>query len=293
MTKRRVPDMPLAPSPALSGNALLDGKGIDGREIILVDLHKVHQNPLGPRSIYHNSDVLQMADALKEQSQHDPIHIRPHPELAGEFMIVDGWTRTLATLQHGDKHELIAEVHRDLDDVGAAWYGFQQNEERNEHHDIDRAFFFKKLIESGAAKDQSEISKLAKIEKGNLVKYFAFIDLPEELLDIAKEFPEKISYNAAYQIKLLNEKSGIKKAIEITSKFVEEKQTFKWLIAQVQAADKKHEPRIRATVHMKFNNGGYFKNLDNKFEVKVVIPHDKQEMFAKEMESLLQKYTTK
>ncbi len=262
------------------------------RNIRMVDIRLIDPNPLAPREVYTPAMLLDRAEALRTQGQHDPIHIIPHPETEGRFIICDGWTRVLSCIEYKVLSELLAEIHENLTLQEAAWFGYTQNEERQQHCDLDRALFYKKLLAGGEI--AAAIARRAKISRSQMTCYQAFANLPEDLLEIAREYPHQFSYNVAYQLHKLSGKCGVKRAVTVARRFIDETQTFRWLESQVQSAvnPTPHKPTT-ASKHVRFSNG-YFKQRGDSFEVQMaVMDAEKREVFAKALEELLNTVATK
>lgn len=258
---------------------------IEGRILRKIRVDLIDPNPLAPREVYTPQMILDRAEALRTQGQHDPIHVMPNPEKEGRFIICDGWTRTLACIEHKVLDELLAQIHEDLTPEEAAWFGYQQNEEREQHCDLDRAMFYEKLIATGVS--ASEVARKAGVSRTQMTFYRAYAKLPLDVIEIIRTEPSKFGANATYQISKISERVGIKQAARLAMKFAEENHTHAWLVNQVQAM---LEPRTTkqpaASKQVRFNNG-YYKQRGDSFEVNIVVDPAKRARFAADLESLL------
>lgn len=257
----------------------------ESRQLQVIGVHLIDANPLAPREVYTPAMILTRAEELRSQGQHDPIHVIPNPDALGRFIICDGWTRVLACVQHKVFDALFAEVHSELTIEESAWFGYEQNEGRQQHCDLDRALFYDKMIESGVP--SAEIARRAGLSKSLMTFYRAFGALPEEILEIVRQQPEKFGATAAYQLRKLYEKCGLRRTLSLTVKFADENQTQRWLINQVQAAITPSVGNKTATTkHIRYANG-YYKRTDNAFHVDIQVREDLQKAFEAKLEELL------
>lgn len=211
---------------------------------IAVDL--IDPNPLAPRTVYTPEMIQARADDLRSQGQRDPIHVTPHPDRPGRFIICDGWTRVQACVVHGTLKTLRAEIHHDLTGVDSALFGYQQNEGRKQHCDLDRAMFFEKLKATGLS--AVKISALTGVPENRLSMYKALASLPAPVLQQIEKAPELFGYNAGAQLARLcpanaaDSDVGVVKAVRVAEAFAAGDKTFKWLKAQVESY-LVHKPR--------------------------------------------------
>ena len=256
-----------------------------GRSMVLLNINLIDPNPLAPREVYTAEMILERAEALRTQGQHDPIHVMPSQNNSERFIIVDGWTRVLACKDHGVLQELLAEVHSEMTVTEAAWFGYQQNEERQEHCDLDRAFFYEKLIEMGES--ANEIARRAKISKSLMSFYRSYSKLPPEILDIIRQKPQKFSANITFQLNKLFEAKGLRQTLLLANKFADEDQTVRWLANQVQIhLEPAHNKSSSPSKHIRYGNG-FYKQRGDLFEVSIEVPDEKKQAFATALEALL------
>lgn len=254
-------------------------------DVIKIPVDLIDPNPFAPREIYTPEMILQRADNLRTQGQHDPIHVIPNPDEPGRYIIADGWTRTLACKTHAVFPTLNAIIHYGLTAKDAAWFGFESNEGREQHCDFDRAMFFEKMIAEGMS--QSEVARRVHMEKSAMSMYLSFSKLPDEILLLVREYPSKFTYRAAYAVWRIFEKAGIRKAVAVAGKFCEENQPIRWLENQVQAAMQPSTHKsTSAQKYIRYTNG-FYKQRSDEFELSIKVPADKRAEFAAALESLL------
>jgi ParB family chromosome partitioning protein len=180
----------------------------------------------------------------------------------------------------------LAEVHAELNIQEAAWYGYQQNEERHQFCDLDRAMFYEKLIAQGES--AADVARRAKLSKSLMSFFRAYARLPEEILEVVRRRPDKFGSLVAYQLLKLYDKCGVRKALALANKFAEEEHTRAWLINQAQIHLSPSESKAVVPLkQIRYGNGSY-KQLGDKFEVSIAVAEDKRESFAMALEALLE-----
>lgn len=285
-----LPDMPAA-KPSSPGDAVVGEEQpvahapVHERHLQQINLDLIDPNPLAPREVYTPEMILQRAENLRTQGQHDPIHVIPNPNAPGRFIICDGWTRVQACREHKVFASLLAEIHLDLSLEESAWFGYEQNECRQQHCDFDRAMFYEKLIVAGES--ASDIARRAKLSKTLMSFYRAYARLPEDLLELVRQHPDKFGANAAYQLLKVHEKCGQRRAVSLANKFAAEDQPLRWLSNQVQALlNPLGSKNASPSKQIKYSNG-YYKQRGDVFEVSIAVPDDKRLAFATALENLL------
>lgn len=290
-----LPDVPAVPAAADLPSSLLQITPTDRPHrpevtsaapgFIRVDL--IDPNPLGPREIYTPEMILERAEQLRTQGQHDPIHVIPNPDAPGRFIICDGWTRVQACIQHNVLAELKAEVHN-LTLREAAWFGFEQNEGRAQHFDIDRAMFTQRMLSAGESYEA--VAKRSGISKSMLTFLSAFHNLPEELLLMVRNKPAKFGASAVYQLSRLFEKAGLRTTLNIAQRFSEEDHTYRWLCSEVNLRlhPTGSKPRVGGKT-IRFANG-IFKQKGDQFDLSIKISEEKRAAFSADLEQLLLRY---
>ena len=258
----------------------------NGRNLAMIEVHLIDPNPLAPREVYTPEMILQRAEDLRSQGQHDPIHVIPNPDAAGRFIICDGWTRVQACREHKVFGALLAEIHSNLGMQESAWFGYEQNEGRSQHCDLDRAMFYEKLIAAGES--AAEIARRAKLSKTMMTFYRAYSKLPEDVLDIVRQHPHKFGATEAYQLSKLHDKAGIRKAVALASKYASEDQTQRWLTNQVQAILNPVTQKAKTSGKTIRYANGIYKQRGDVFELVISVSAEQREIFAQGLEKLLE-----
>lgn len=288
-----LPDMPVREDGNETGDSVESSLLSDsnsafstGRNIQSIFVHLIDPNPLAPREVYTPEMISSRAEDLRSQGQHDPIHVIPNPAAAGRYLICDGWTRVQACIQHKVFDSLLAEIHSDLSLEESAWFGYEQNECRAMHCDLDRAMFYEKLLAAGES--AAEIAQRAKLSKTMMSFYRAYAKLPVEVMEIILLNPGRFGATVAYQLHKLQERCGTRKAVAVASKFGAEDQTVRWLTNQVQSLTSPTIAKPVAPLKQVRYSNGFLKQRDDLFEVSITVPDDKREAFSLALEKLLE-----
>lgn len=286
-TESNLPDLPVATTPQPSNQmpSPPQQNASHVRDIREIDVSLIDSNPLAPREVYTPAMILTRAEELRAQGQHDPIHVIPNPNSAGRYIICDGWTRVQACQEHKVFVRLLTEIHHDLSLEQSAWFGFEQNEGRTQHTDLDRGMFFSKLVSAG--EKQAEIARRAKLSKTQMTFYMSYSKLPTEVLEVVRQNPQKFSANVAYQLTRLFEKSGIERTLSLALQFSEEERPIRWLTTQVQLVIAPPELKPSTTAKTIRYSNGVYKQRGDQFELTITVPSEQRETFATELERLL------
>ena len=261
-----------------------EGTSPVGRQLIQISVHLIDPNPLAPREIYTPEMISARAEDLRDQGQHDPIHVIPNPGSPGRYIICDGWTRVQACTTHKVLESLLAQVH-DLTLTESAWFGYEQNEGRSQHTDFDRATFYEKLIAEGLS--PKDLVQRAKIPFSTLSMYRAYAKLPDEILQLVRENPTKFGSRVAYALQRFYDTVGLRRSLALATKFAAEDQPVRWLLNQVQAATGSQPRKVRESMkHLRFANG-FYKQRAEEIELKLALPKDKLEAFSQALEALI------
>ena len=255
------------------------------KTLVSIPVFLIDPSPLPPREIYTPEMIKDRALDLHNQGQHDPIHVTPNPKHLGRFIIIDGWTRVRACVDHSVLTELFAEVHNDLTTEQAAWYGYHQNEGRTQHCDYDRAAFYERLIATGIS--QADILRGARLSTSAMSRYRAFAKLPQEIIALIVEQPLKFGAAAADLLAKLYVKQGLRRALALAHQFAEENKPVRWLANEIQAIVCPKAPKKADTLKRVAYANGHYRRTDSTFEISMRVPPDKQNEFAAALEALL------
>lgn len=275
----------VASEPQSTGSASSHGRDLRSIEPTLID-----ENPYAPREVYTPEMLLERADSLAKHGQRDPIHVIEHPDVPGRFMIADGWTRTQACIAHNALPRLLAEVHHGISAPDAAWLGYEQNESREQHCDLDRAMFYEKQYANGMT--PAEVARRTKQSKTLLSFYRSYAKLPEEVLKIIRMNPKRFGSTAAHHLGRVTQHCSESKVIALATSYSTTDVPLRWLVDQcanlINSSGRAPQKTLGKTV--RYNNGT-LRQKGSKFDLSLDLPEAAaRESFALELEQLLAKY---
>lgn len=137
-------------------------------EVIEVAANSIHPNPWNP-NVMDDRTFEAERESIRTYGFIDPVTVRPHPEIDGEWQIVDGEQRWRAAIEEGA--ETVAVIPRELSDAAAKKLTIIMNETRGE---ADVALLGKLLGElreevgeedvlTGLALSERELAQLSEI----------------------------------------------------------------------------------------------------------------------------------
>lgn len=261
-----------------------------GRDLRSIDPHLIDENPFAPREIYTPEMLRERADSLTKHGQRDPIHVIEHPEIAGRYMIADGWTRTQACLVHNALPMLLAEVHHGISAPEAAWLGYEQNESREQHCDLDRAMFYEKQYANGMT--PADVARRTKLSKTLLSFYRSYSKLPEEVLKIIRLNPKRFGSTAAHHLSRLTQHCSESKIIALATSYSTTDVPLRWLADQcAQITNSAGRTPIKSIGKTVRYDNGTLRQKGSKFDLSLDLPDaTSREAFSLELEQLLAKY---
>lgn len=262
---------------------------------ILIDARHVHQNSHPPRQIYTDEAIKAVADSIVAVGQRDPIHVIEHPSLPGQFIIGDGWTRVQAIRSYEINECLVlARVHSGLSEEMASWLGYDQNEQRSQHTDFDRAIFFTTWHKSGLTWE--DIAARTGLSKTLLSFYACYEKLPREIFTTARNYPDRITATVAQMLSRAVDLSGESRALLLASRFISGDYSQRWLkdeLAKLSEEKKPSNRRPAVNFQQRFGvDGTYKQRADGHIELKAAIAPERLEEFNARMVSLLGEFIT-
>lgn len=263
-----------------------------GRDIRLLPLAKIHANPFQPREVYTPESLRERAESIRANGQYDLIHVIPHPDISGEFMIGDGWTRVTGCIEFDVVSELHAEVHHDKTPAQAAWMGYEQNEQRKQLCDLDRAFFFDKAYREGMT--QEEVERRTGISQTKLSYYAAFKRLPDGVLNAIRQNSSIFAAYLAHYLARVSKNVSPEKAESLALTYSAGEMSARELMDTCVAALAEKKNSDAATRHtnsrvLRYANG-MLKQKGNQFDMKIEVPIEKRDAFKTELEEIFTRY---
>lgn len=123
---------------------------VSGEAIVSLDPQLVDVSFVSDRVEDDEQDFALLRDGIGKDGQLQPILVRPHPSVAGRFMIVFGHRRTRAARELGIP---VRAVVRDIAEIAHIVAQGQENSRRADLSFIEKALFARKLQSMGQSKD--------------------------------------------------------------------------------------------------------------------------------------------
>ncbi len=139
---------------------------------LMLDIDLVHEDPDQPRKSF--DDVLDLAASIAEVGVKVPISVRPHPTIAGQYMVKFGARRRRAAISAGLK-----QIPAWIDDVPSDFEQVIENLQRKDLTAMELAYFMAEK-QSGGMKVGQIAQKLG-ISHSTVTKHLALVDLPPEI----------------------------------------------------------------------------------------------------------------
>jgi ParB family chromosome partitioning protein len=153
-------------------------KLLDGETIVEIDPSLVDISFVSDRLSGDDQEYRELKDTIEAGQQDTPVLLRPHPKIAGRYMIVFGHRRVRVAR---DLKRDVRAVIKQIDDVAHILAQGQENTARADLSFIEKALFAKSLIELG--QERELIQAALTIDKTLLSRMLSVADqIPEEVL---------------------------------------------------------------------------------------------------------------
>lgn len=192
MTSALQPKAGYVTSQALVGGDLSK----DLREIAVED---VVPSPFQPRVSVGEEHVQELAADIDAHGLTHPIVVRPH---GTGFELIAGEARWLAFRSLG--RSKIPAIVRVLSDFEAMWATLTENTQREDMSDFEVARAIKIAMDSGAVSTPTEAHRAFRINRGDVYRYMAFFELPDEVTRQLASMHRKVGRSAAYELQKLH-----------------------------------------------------------------------------------------
>ncbi|RJR46051.1 MAG: ParB/RepB/Spo0J family partition protein, partial [Desulfobacteraceae bacterium] len=102
-------------------------------DLRMIPVSKIHLDPNQPREVYNKASIAELAESMIKNGFDVgfAIIVRPHPEIAGEFMAIVGHRRTLAA-KEAKLSEIPCQMRTDLSEQGIYELQLLENEKRQD-----------------------------------------------------------------------------------------------------------------------------------------------------------------
>lgn len=166
---------------------------------ISAPLDKIHDNPWNARRVYLQKVIADLAASIAINDQLETPWAIEHPDIPGEFMLIDGHYRKRA-LPLAGKNTMRINVRKVSSNREMYQLSFRINEEREGQSVLDNALAWKHLMDEGVAENQDDIASMTNVSKTTVAKVMSVLNLPESAIEKIADSPDSFSYSQVYEL---------------------------------------------------------------------------------------------
>lgn len=261
-----------------------------GSSPVRIPVANISPNRYPPRAVYPDGLIDGMVEMLKEQGQLEPIHVIQKEDNPLQYIVADGWTRVLA-IRKGQLFDgmVLAWLHRQMSEEAASWYGFNNNEGRNQHTAYDRARYFM-VQRSEAGLSLEEIGKRSRLSVPTISSYLSFEKLPKNVRRLISEQPDRFGLTIMRALAALSETQRPKVLLDMAQRYLDGKISVQGVEQILRRS--KHAAAGAQTVakHYALKGGKLSCYTNGSFALRVKVAKDRREQFEDELRTLLDKF---
>ena len=142
----------------------------------------VDSNPTQPRTVFHDEDMEELTNSIRERGVLQPILVRPRPN--GRFEIVAGERRWRAAQKAGLHN--VPVVVRELDDLQVMEIAIVENVQRADLNPIDEARGYEVLI-ARFGRSQEMVAQVVGKSRSHVANMLRLLTLPGSVLNLVVE----------------------------------------------------------------------------------------------------------
>ena len=157
------------------------GQTMGGDRSVAID--RIRANPNQPRRTFDERELQELAASIRERGVIQPLLLRPHPDLEGEFEIVAGERRWRAA-QIAGIHELPA-VIRSLEDIEVLELAIIENIQRADLNAVEEAQGYRQLMDRFGHTQERLAEALGK-SRSHIANLLRLLTLPEPVLEMLR-----------------------------------------------------------------------------------------------------------
>lgn len=223
---RKKEDEPYSPKFA----ALLNS-GYELGSVVEIEIDRLDDNPVNSRYSYPASLIDERAAEIEAQGQLQAIDVVLSPDAPGRFVIAEGHCRKRAMQKLG--RTTIKAVIHDIRDKGELYlFAYRSNTSRDNQYDIDDGLAWDNLLLTGVYASQQDLAAAIGIDDSSISRTInAYKEVPESLMGLYKEHPDKFTMNFASEFNQICRGAGLEKAIEVANQHILKSITYRDLQA--------------------------------------------------------------
>ena len=184
-------------------------KKAESNKIAIKDLTR---NKFQPRKYFSKESLEELTNSIKEQGVIQPIVVRPNKSLEGQYEIITGERRWLAS-QNAGLHE-VPVVILDVDDIKSLEFAIVENVQRQDLNPIEEARGYQRLVDDFNY-NQEKLSKFIGKSRSYIANSLRLLGLPDEVLLMV----EKGDLSAGHARSLI----GLNNSVDIAKKIIQKK----------------------------------------------------------------------
>ncbi len=154
--------------------------GSTGRELLL-SVSLIEVNPFQPRREFGESEIVSLAESLKEHDLLQPVLVR---RIGTSYQLISGERRLRAARRAGWK-KIPARI-READDRLVAELAIVENLQRKDLNAIEKALSFQRYLQQHDC-TQDDLGKRLKIDRSTIANLMRLLELPEEVQKALQE----------------------------------------------------------------------------------------------------------
>lgn len=280
------PSAPATPLPS-TGTFSAESVSASSRVFVKVPLHRIHENPYNARFIYNQEKIRERAESLKKNGQMVAAKAVPHPEIPGDYIVIDGLYRKKGAVE-ANIMELELDVIAPMSKMDMYLMSWRINEERAGQTTLDNAYAWKKLLDDQVVASETEIALMLDISGPTVNKTLALMNLPKSVLDRMSMAPDKFGVAIGYEIVQLGKKVDATELLAIADRVITEDLSSRQVAALRERAEgevtrKKKENSRQYKIRRDGSEIGSLKEWDSgrvAFDVNFTDPKDRAALVA-------------
>lgn len=142
-------------------------------ELLMLGVHDIDDNPFQPRRDFNESEIVSLAESLKEHDMLQPVLVR---RVGSRWQLISGERRLRAAIRAGWT-QVPARV-RTADDRLVAELAIVENLQRKDLNPIEKALSFRRYLDEHQS-TQEELAKRIKQDRSTIANLLRLLELPQ------------------------------------------------------------------------------------------------------------------
>ncbi len=204
----------------------------------VVEIGQLKSGPFNPRKEFHEDDLTELADSIRQKGLVQPLIVRDHPD--GGYEIVAGERRWRASQRAG--LHMLPVIVRALDDQQVLELAIIENVQRADLNAIEEASGYQELMDRFGY-TQDRLSEVIGKSRSHLANTLRLLKLP----DPVKAMLQERRLSAGHARALIGRPDAVELAQKIVDKDLSVRETEN-LVQSIDLSDG-HTPSLRRTKH--------------------------------------------